>query len=153
MKSQGRLLLFVIIVADVLIVLAVVALKLISSRGTTESTVQNTDTPKSSPGLMIYGTVLGTDGEGLDNIAIYRSYSSYPGVEIAVTDASGYYQTDFYSIPGDEMVSVWAESAGLQFTPASCSWRHYAGYEMRACDFSVLVISKMYLPLTSRAPK
>jgi hypothetical protein len=153
MKSQGRLLLFVIIVADLLIVLAVVGLRLIKSRETPTVAPQATSSAQTTPGLVVYGSVRNESGVGVDHVSIYRSYSAYPGVVIAVTDASGSYQSDFYAIPGDEMVSVWAEQADMQFSPASCSWRHYAGYEMKACNFVVSTTTPIYLPLTSKAPK
>jgi hypothetical protein len=152
MKSQGRLLLFVIIVADLLIVMAIVALRLINANKSGSNAVQNTATPQTSPGLVVYGSVLSANGSGLDNVSIYRSYASYQGVEIAMTDSAGYYQSDFFSIPGDEMVSIWAEKAGVQFTPASCNWRHYAGYEMKACNFTVANTESFFLPLISRSP-
>ena len=153
MKSQGRLLLLVIIVADILIVLAVVGLRLIKSRQAPSSSAQETSTPQTSPGLVVYGTVRNEGGAGISHVTIYRSYASYPGVEIAVTDSTGYFQSDFFAIPGDEMVSVWAEQAGLEFTPALCYWRHYYGYEMKSCNFEATTTKSLYLPVIIKAPK
>jgi hypothetical protein len=154
MKSQGRLLLFVIIVADLLIIMAIIGLRLINARHPGVEAIQTTGTPQTSPGLVVYGVVNGPDGVGLADVAIYRSYSSYPGVEIAITDATGHYQSEFYPIPGDEMVSVWAQQPGTQFRPAMCDWRHYAGYEMKSCNFSVSAGTQpAYLPLLFKTPK
>lgn len=153
MKSQGRLLLIVIIVADLLIVMAVLGLRLIKSDQAPETAPEGTSSPEPTPGLVVYGSVRDENGAGLDHVAIYRSYASYPGVQIAETDSFGYYQSEFYSIPGDEMVTVWAEKAGIQFSPPRYYWRHYAGYEMTACNFVVTLSRPIYLPLIDRAPK
>jgi len=66
----------------------------------------NTPTPMTTPGLVIFGYVHDKGGAGVGSVNIYRNYASYPGVLIAITDEDGYYQSDFYPIPGDEMVSV-----------------------------------------------
>ncbi len=89
-----------------------------------------------TPGLVVYGTVLDQQGVGVENVSIYRSYASYPGEVIATSDASGYYQSDFYWIPGDENVSIRAEKSGSVFSPEACDWRHYHGYERVECNFS-----------------
>lgn len=90
-----------------------------------------------TPGLVVYGHVLDGTGSGLDNVSIYRAYASYPGVVIATTDPSGYYESDYYYIPGDEMVAVWAEGSGMSFDPEYYRWRHYYSYERQECDFVV----------------
>lgn len=153
MKSQARQLLIVILGADVLIGLAIVGIWLINSRGVTTNVPEITSTPQSISGLVVYGTVRNLDGVGVGNVAIFRKYASYEGVLIATTDASGRYQSDFYAIPGDEMVTIIPQQPGLLFIPESCYWRHYYGYEMKACDFSAIPLSLMYLPIVSKAVK
>ena len=96
-----------------------------------------TPSAEPAPGLMIYGTVKDQNSAGVENVAIYRSYSSYPGIVIATTDANGYYESDFYQIPGDEMVTIWAEKQGISFQPENYHWRHYYGYERAECNFLV----------------
>jgi len=103
------------------------------------STIEPIITPEPAPGLVVHGMVQDGSGVGLENVQIYRSYAAYPGEVIATTDAHGQYASAFYPIPGDEMVSVWAEQAGVVFTPALCSWRHYYGFEQRQCDFEMVV--------------
>jgi len=92
---------------------------------------------ESAPGLVVYGFVRDKSGVGVEGVSIYRSYASYAGVVIATTNAKGYYQSDLYPIPGDEMVSVWADRSGLKFDPENYHWRHYHGYEQTECDFLV----------------
>lgn len=92
-------------------------------------------TATSTPGLVLYGKVIDQKGFGVADVLIYRNYSSYPGEVIATTDANGYYASDFYQVPGDEMVGVWAEKAGLVFEPEYYRWRHYYGYERKECNF------------------
>ncbi len=99
--------------------------------------VEPTGSPTPPPGLVVHGTVLDKQGNGVENVQIYRSYAAYPGEVIATTDAHGQYASVFYPIPGDEMVAVWAEKAGLVFSPASCTWRHYYGFEKKECNFVV----------------
>jgi hypothetical protein len=91
--------------------------------------------PEATPGLVVYGTVQDLSGAGVENVTIYRQYASYPGVLIATTDANGDYQSDFYTIPGDEMVTVWAERSGLEFEPEHYFWRHYYGYQRTELNF------------------
>lgn len=101
-------------------------------------TIQPAVTADPTPGLVIYGHVLDGAGSGFGNVSIYRAYASYyPGVVIATTDPSGYYESNYYYIPGDEMVAVWAEGSGMSFDPEYYRWRHYYGYERRECDFVV----------------
>jgi len=90
------------------------------------------------PGLVLRGCVrLGdlTNGSGLEGVSIYRSFASYDAVLVATTDASGYYQSDYQFIPGDEMVGVYAQKDGYTFEPSNVTWRHYYGYEVHTLDF------------------
>ena len=66
---------------------------------------------------------------------------------VATTDQDGYFQADFVYIPGDEMVTVWAERPGFMFEPEFYSWRHYFGYEVTTLDFVAIPIWQVYLPL------
>jgi hypothetical protein len=102
--------------------------------------------PDSSPpaGIFIEGHVYLRNGSGLSGVKIYRRFASYPGVKVAITDQTGYYHCDFQSIPGDEMVSIWAELEGYtiglkdktwSWEQGRYSWRHYYGYEERVLDF------------------
>ncbi len=87
-----------------------------------------------APGLIIRGHVT-YNGAGLAGVSIYRNYAAYEGVVVAVTDADGYYQSDFMGIPGDEMVGVWAQLQGYIFDPPNYNWRHYYGFEVTTLDF------------------
>ncbi|HSB67554.1 MAG TPA: hypothetical protein VLD65_13335 [Anaerolineales bacterium] len=99
------------------------------------ATAGRTVTVEPTPGLVISGRVLDEQGGGVENVQIYRNYSAYPGEVIATTDASGFYESDFYYIHGDEMVAVWAEKPGFSFEPQYYRWRHYYGNEQTQCDF------------------
>ena len=101
------------------------------------ATIEPTITTVPGPGLVVHGKVQDLSGAGVENVDIYRSYSAYPGEVIATTDANGRYTSVFYPIPGDEMVTVWAEKVNLEFTPVNCSWRHYYGYEEKECNFEL----------------
>jgi hypothetical protein len=92
--------------------------------------------------LVIHGTVHLENGQGLAAVKIFRALASYSGVLVAVTDSAGEYQSKFQFIPGDEMISVWAELPGYAFEPVSGSsdpgryfWRHYFSYENRELNF------------------
>ena len=108
----------------------------VGSPGTPDRIPLYTPTLSMTPGLIVYGYVRDEGGVGLANVEIYRNYASYPAELIATTDADGYYESDFYPIPGDEMVSVYAQHAGVSFEPEYYRWRHYYGYEKTECDFS-----------------
>jgi hypothetical protein len=95
-----------------------------------------TDVP--TPGLVITGMVLDEQGSGVENVQIYRSYSAYPGEVIATTNASGFYESDFYYIPGDEMVFVRAVKPGYTFTPENYFYRHYYGFEQGVFNFTAI---------------
>jgi len=96
-----------------------------------------TPTPMSTPGLVVFGRVQEVDGSGVAGVEIMRRVASYEGIVVATTDGEGYYQTDFFDIPGDEMVTIWAEAPGLKFAPEYFFWRHYRGYEITQRDFTV----------------
>ena len=100
-------------------------------------------TPEPAPGLVVQGHArLNTeDGPGLAGVRIYRQYASYAGEVVATTDQDGTYQSDFAPIPGDEMVTIWAELEGYTFRPERYNWRHYHGYESRTLDFVAVPMS------------
>jgi len=89
----------------------------------------NTPTPTPVPGLVVYGNVKDRRGVGVAGVNIYRKYAIYQAVLLATTDEDRYYQSDFYPIPGDEMVSVWAEGLGLTYEPEHAVNRYYFGFE------------------------
>jgi hypothetical protein len=105
------------------------------------------------PGLVINGRVwqssMGCDG--LSNVKIYRSFAAYPGEVEAVTDSFGFYESEYIYIPGDEMVTVWAELDGYSFEPDFYYWRHYYGYEERRINFQAIGTTPnsrcLYMPL------
>lgn len=147
MKSQGRQVLIVIICADVLIVLAILVIRLYNSRSSDNSTVQNTSVPEVAQGMVVSGSVRNSDGTGVENVAILAKYADGSGELIATTDAAGNYRSEFYAIPGVEMMTVWAEQSGVFFQPATYYWRHPTGYEIKKCDFIAQSLNKIYLPL------
>jgi hypothetical protein len=102
-----------------------------------------------TPGLVIQGHVWlrQEGGTGLAGVDIYRRYASYWGTVVATTGADGFYQSDFSYIPGDEMVTVWAELDGYTFEPELYFWRHYYGYRVETLDFIATAPHNGYLPL------
>jgi hypothetical protein len=106
-------------------------------------------TPMATPGLVVYGNVEDSLGNGIAGVEIYRRYASYPGVVIATSGADGYYESAFAHIPGDEMVTIWANKTGMTFVPMHYYWRHYYGYEQRECNFTQRTWWESYLPLIS----
>ena len=110
-------------------------------------TVTKTPTVAPTPGLVIRGRVrLNGTGAGLGGVGIYRAFASYPTVLVATTDPNGNYVAAFQTIPGDEMVTVYAQLNGYAFDPAQYYWRHYYGYEDRTLDFVA------YPPLPTNTP-
>jgi len=90
------------------------------------------------PGLAVRGHVWldSLSGPGLPGVDIHLFFASYgPGDVVAVTDEHGDYETRFFYIPGDEMITVWPELAGYAFDPPHHYWRHYAGVENALRDF------------------
>jgi len=100
--------------------------------------VLNGPTPTPAPGLVVKGTVT-LDGKPLPGVKIYRSYASYPGEVVATSGNDGTYRSEFAFIPGDEMVTVWAELEGYTFQPEKEYWRHYYGYEEKTLDFKASI--------------
>jgi hypothetical protein len=101
----------------------------------TEQSVTKVTPPAGETGLVVLGRVT-LDGSPLEGVRIYRSFASYEGEAVAVTGKDGTYRSEFMFIPGDEMVTVWAELEGYTFTPENEYWRHYYGYEERTLDFT-----------------
>jgi hypothetical protein len=147
MKSQGRHVFIVIICADVLIVIAILVIRLINSRSSENALLQNTSAPEVSQGMVVSGSVRNPDGTGMENVAIYAKYADNAGKLIATTDAAGNYRSEFYAIPGVEMITVWAQQSGVFFQPGTYYWRHPAGYEIKKCDFIAQSLNKIYFPL------
>ncbi len=98
-----------------------------------------------APGLVVSGKVSRANGQGIPGVKIYRTFASYPGEIVATTRPDGSYQAPFVAIPGDEMVSVWAELPGYSFLPKVEYWRHYYGHEARTVDFTANLA--FYIPL------
>jgi hypothetical protein len=101
----------------------------------TELSVTRVNTATGQTGLVVQGTVT-LDEKPLEGVRIYRSFASYKGEVVAVTGKDGTYRSEFMYIPGDEMVTVWAELEGYAFTPENVYWRHYHSYEERTLDFT-----------------
>jgi hypothetical protein len=97
-----------------------------------------TPTPIPTPGLVVLGHVRLGDGTGVSGVAICRRFASYEGVHVATTDSTGYYETDFAYIPGDEMITVWAYLEDYVFDPEYHYWRHYYGFEDATRDFTAV---------------
>ncbi|MBI5840582.1 MAG: hypothetical protein HZB19_10825 [Chloroflexi bacterium] len=93
----------------------------------------------SQTGLVITGRVT-FYGVGIGDVKIHHSFAAYPGELTATTDSEGYYQSDFIFIPGDEMVTIWAEYEGCTFDPANEYWRHYHGFEERELNFAAIAV-------------
>jgi hypothetical protein len=133
-----------------LIVLVSVAWGSSSVYGASQSERTYAPLPTSTPGLVVYGVVRDLSGSGVENVNIYRSYAGYSGIIIATTVADGSYQSDFYYIPGDEMVTVWADRSGLEFKPMHYSWRHYYSYEYAKCNFQAHLPWVLYIPIMGK---
>jgi hypothetical protein len=101
----------------------------------TEAALPQTAKPAGEAGLALQGKVT-LDGRPLEGVKIYRSFASYQGEVVAITSKDGTYRSEFVAIPGDEMVTVWAELRGYTFAPEKEYWRHYYGYEERTLDFT-----------------
>lgn len=106
----------------------------------------------STPGLIVQGHVWlhHEGGSGLPGVDIYRRYASYQGTVIATTGADGFYQSDFYYIPGPESVSVWPELGEYTFEPAYYHWMHYTVLEIKTLDFVAIAPYSCYLPVICR---
>ena len=137
MRTRNRLIKIVVVWNSLLMILEGMISGCSNLEDASKDNPLDTATPEPTPGLVVYGDVRDSNGVGLANVDIYRSYSAYPGELIATTDPDGHYESDFYYIPGDEMVTVYAKQAGLEFKPEYYYWRHYYGNEKVECDFSV----------------
>lgn len=89
-----------------------------------------------TPGQLLFGWVTFKDGSPLVGVTICRSFASYTGNPIAVTDATGQYIAEFTYIPGDEMVRVYPVLKGYLFDPPDQYWRHYYGLEHEQINFT-----------------
>ena len=105
-----------------------------------------TDTPTPKPtippgatGMILRGHVT-LDGKGLAGVEMYRNIAVYPAEIVAVTDENGYYESGFFGIPGDEMVSLEPKLAGYTFDPPYYYWRHYHGYVEYTWDFTATLM-------------
>jgi len=113
-----------------------VALLLVLSSFLFETPIPGNAFDSPQQGLTIVGHVnLNDGGDPLPDTQIYRGYATYGGGLVATTDQTGYYDSGFSYIPGDEMVTVWAEKAGYSLDPQQYYWRHYYGDEWRHLDF------------------
>jgi len=92
-----------------------------------------------TPGLLLEGYVHLTDGTPLEGVVICRSFASYQGSQVAVTDSNGEFSAEFVSIPGDEMVTIWPHLDGYSLDPAQVYWRHYYGFETSHLEFTASV--------------
>ena len=101
----------------------------------TEQLVTQVNSATGQTGLVVQGKVT-LDGRPLEGVKVYRSLASYEGEVVAITGKDGNYRSEFMYIPGDEMVTVWAEQEGYTFKPENVYWRHYHGYEERTLDFT-----------------
>jgi hypothetical protein len=106
--------------------------------------------PATQLGLLIQGCVQLSNGRGAANVQTYRAFASYPSELVATTDQHGAYQAEFVYIPGDEMITVWAEKPGFTFEPEVYYWRHYAGYEAITLDLIAEPIRCTYLPFITK---
>ncbi|MCX6030070.1 MAG: hypothetical protein NT169_12340 [Chloroflexi bacterium] len=106
---------------------------------TVTPTLTPTPTPTNTvmPGLVVRGHVRRESTlEGVAGVAVQVFLAGYSWPATAgVTDADGYYETDFIYIPGDEMITVKPVLTGVTFEPPLYFWRHYAGVENAVRDF------------------
>jgi hypothetical protein len=127
-----------------------------TTTGTSPPTPTSTPTATSEPGLRVSGHLrLGSaSSPALPGITIQvflAGYFSTPAVT-AVTDLTGYYETDFIFIPGDEMITVRPLETTYSFDPPQYYWRHYHSTEYAIRDFvaSAIYDYRAYLPLVAR---
>ena len=121
---------------------AILACSISSSVIPTATVPIPTDTPTPRPtippgatGILLRGHVT-VNGMGLPGVKMYRNIAVYPAEVIAITDENGYYESEFFSIPGDEMISLEPKLEGYTFTPPYYYWRHYHGYVEYTWDFT-----------------
>lgn len=134
-----------------LIMLVMVGLPSAASHGAFwDNKVQDAPVTEVTPGLVVYGTVRDMSGVGIANVSIYRSLAVYPGVLIATSDVNGDYRSEFTYIPGDEMVTVWANHSRLVLEPERYYWRHYYGYQQKECNFLAHLRWLYYIPILTK---
>ena len=106
---------------------------------TATPTFSPTPTPTNTvvPGLIVRGHVRRENTlEGVPGVAVQVFLAGYAWpVAAGVTDADGFYETDFIYIPGDELITVKPALTGVTFEPPQYFWRHYAGVENAVRDF------------------
>jgi hypothetical protein len=149
-KSLKRWLMVILAGTALLIFFTLVGLRFAIAQQATGVGIPSTLTLEPTPGLVVYGYVQRINGVGVGGVNIYRSFAGYPGVLVATTDASGYYQSDFMYIYGDEMVSVWADGGGLEYEPMQYFWRHYYGFEWHSCNFLAHLTWLIHIPFVTR---
>jgi hypothetical protein len=103
--------------------------------GTGPGAIVTSTSLTATPGLLLQGNVHLTDGMALQGVVICRSFASYPGNQVAVSESNGEFSAEFVSIPGDEMVTIWPYLEGYSFEPAQVYWRHYYGFEASKLEF------------------
>jgi hypothetical protein len=142
--------------------LGLIALVLLTTPGSWQSAADVPGTPlldrpaipSPTPGLLIRGHVWldSEGGPGLPGAKIYRRYAGYDGTVVATTGADGSYESEFWYIPTDETITVWAERAGYGFDPNQYYWRHYYGYREETLNFVATQIASryVYLPVVYR---
>ena len=91
--------------------------------------------PPDATGMIVHGRVT-LNGLGLAGVSVYKRFNAYPRELIAVTDDTGYYESNFIFIAGDEMVSIEVELEGYTFEPPYHYWRHYYGFVEYTRDFT-----------------
>lgn len=105
---------------------------------TATATATASGTP--TPGLRVRGHVRleSASGGPLAGVEILMAFAAYEPTVVATTDENGFYQTEFFYIPGDETVTVFARKFNYAFEPSQYYWRHYYGVEDAIRDFVAL---------------
>ena len=86
--------LIAIVCVDLLIVLAILAIRLINSRSA--SNLAQDTSSQVSPGIVVSGSVRTPDGLAVENVAIYVKFTNNPPKLIATTNAAGNYRSKYY---------------------------------------------------------
>ncbi len=153
MKAHRRMKVTILSAAALVVLVTVIALQTMAAYP-----VSGADQPSSlaldpweTPGLEFSGDVRQSNGVGEASVNIYMAFAIYPGNLVATTDPAGHYQTDFFYIPGDEMVTVWADKPGHIFTPMRYYWRHYYSHQVRVLDFTIFPPWFAFIPMMMTA--